>query len=120
LRNSVVSQNIPDTDNMACTLAPSSVTANGVATGIETPSNVADAPIVLDPTATTNGTTNAKCPVFGVQSNDLRRFFVLNRGSDTVSVINSQNNTLDQCVPFVNQNGQTVHCHPILTLSLTA
>lgn len=120
LRNYVISQNIADTDNMACTLAPGAVTANGVATGIEIASNVADAPIVLDPTAASGGTTNAKCPVFGVQSNDLRRFFVLNRGSDTISVVNSQNNTLDQCVPFVNQNGQTVHCHPILPLSLSA
>jgi YVTN family beta-propeller protein len=63
---------------------------------------------------------NAQCPVFAVSSGDGKRLFVLNRGSDTVSVINSQNNTLDQCVPFMNQSGQTVNCHPILPLSLTA
>jgi hypothetical protein len=119
LRNYVVSQEIPDTDNMTCTLAPTTAAANGVATGIEIASYTADAPIVLDPTAS-SGTLNAKCPVYGVQSTDLRRFFVINRGSDTVSVINSQNNTLDQCAPFVNQNGQTVYCHPILPLSLSA
>ena len=120
LREYVISQNIPDTDTMACTLAPTAVASNGVATGIEIASNVADAPIVLDPTASSSGTLNAKCPVYAVQSADLRRMFVINRGSDTVSVINSQNNTLDQCAPFLNQNGQTVNCHPILPLSLSA
>ncbi len=121
LRDYVLSQNIPDTpaDAMACTLTPTAVTSNGVATGIEISSNVADAPIVLDPTSA-SGTLNAKCPVYAVESTDLKRLFVLNRGSDTVSVINSQNNTLDQCTPFVNQSGQTVTCHPILPLSLSA
>ena len=61
-----------------------------------------------------------KCPVFALQSPDNRRFFVLNRGDDTVTVINSQDNTLDSCTPFVNQNGQTVTCHPSLPLSLSA
>jgi hypothetical protein len=124
LRNYVLSQNIPDTDTMTCTLAPASVTANGVATGIEIASNVADAPIVLDPTASSAGTVNAKCPVYGVQSTDQKRFFVLNRGSDTVSVINSQNDTLDVgCPPptgCTNQNGQIYFTHPILPLSLSA
>jgi hypothetical protein len=119
LRNYVISQDIPDTDTMTCTLAPTSAAANGVATGIEIASNVADAPINLDPFAVT-GSLNAKCPVYGVQSTDLKRMFVLNRGSDTISVINSQNNTLDQCLPFVDQSGQTVTCHPILPLSTTA
>jgi YVTN family beta-propeller protein len=45
---------------------------------------------------------------------------VLNRGSDTVSVINSQLNTIDSCTPFTNQNGQLVTCHPTLPLSTTA
>jgi DNA-binding beta-propeller fold protein YncE len=31
-----------------------------------------------------------------------------------------QDNTLDVCTPFVNQAGQTVHCHPTLPLSLSA
>jgi YVTN family beta-propeller protein len=61
-----------------------------------------------------------KCPVYAVQSSDARRLFVLNRGSDTVTVINSQNNTLNACVPFVNQIGRTVTCHPSLPLSTTA
>jgi hypothetical protein len=118
-RDYALSQNIPDTDTMTCTLTPAAVTANGVATGIEIASNVADAPIVLDPFAA-SGSLNARCPVYAAQSADLRRMFVINRGSDTVSVINSQNDTLDQCAPFLNQNGQTVTCHPILPLSTTA
>jgi YVTN family beta-propeller protein len=55
-----------------------------------------------------------------VQSSDGKRLFVLNRGSDTVTVINSQNNSLDQCTPFTNQSGQPVTCHPSLPLSTTA
>jgi DNA-binding beta-propeller fold protein YncE len=61
-----------------------------------------------------------KCPVYAVQSPDNRRFFVMNRGDDTVTVINSQLNTLDSCTPFQNQSGQTVTCHPTLPLSTAA
>ncbi|HEY1649787.1 MAG TPA: hypothetical protein VGF96_17520 [Terracidiphilus sp.] len=120
-REYVLSQNVSTA--MACNTSPATVTANGVATGIEIASNVADTPIVLDPSAST-GTLNARCPVYGVMSPDLRRFFVLNRGSDTVSVINAQNDTLDnQCPPptgCMNQNGQTYFTHPILPLSTAA
>jgi YVTN family beta-propeller protein len=61
-----------------------------------------------------------RCPVYAIESPDSKRLFVLNRGSDTITVINSQNNTLDACTPFVNQNGQTVTCHPSLPLSTSA
>ena len=61
-----------------------------------------------------------KCPVYAVQSPDSQRLFVLNRGSDTITVINSQNNTLNACAPFVNQIGRTVTCHPSLPLSTAA
>jgi YVTN family beta-propeller protein len=61
-----------------------------------------------------------KCPVFAVENSTSKRLFVLNRGSDTISVINTQDNTLDSCTPFLNQSGQTVTCHPTLPLSLTA
>lgn len=61
-----------------------------------------------------------KCPVYAVQNNDNRRFFVINRGSDTITVINSQLNTLDQCTPFQNQDGNWVTCHPTLPVSLSA
>ncbi len=61
-----------------------------------------------------------KCPVFALLSPDARRLFVLNRGDDTITVINSQNNTLNACTPFVNQVGRLVTCHPSLPLSTTA
>jgi DNA-binding beta-propeller fold protein YncE len=108
-REYVISQNVPSSAPMTCNTSPTTVTAPGVATGIEIASDVADTPIPV-----------GKCPVYAVQSADLRRFFVLNRGDDTVTVINSQNDTLDQCTPFLNQNGQTVNCHPVLPLSTTA
>ncbi|MFC5864510.1 YncE family protein [Acidicapsa dinghuensis] len=64
------------------------------------------------------------CPDYAVGTPDTRRIYVLNRGSDTISVINSQNDALDSCVcppaGCVNQNGQTYTCHPTLPLSLTA
>lgn len=61
-----------------------------------------------------------RCPVYALQSPDNRRIFVLNRGDDTITVINSQNNTLDACTPFLNVAGQTVTCHPTLPLSTAA
>ncbi|WP_109485374.1 YncE family protein [Occallatibacter savannae] len=102
-----VSQNVPFATT--CNTNPSSVGANGEADALETTSFTVSARIPL-----------GKCPVYGVQSTDGRRVFVLNRGSDNITVINSQNNALDQCAPFVNQNGQPVTCHPSLPLSTTA
>jgi len=81
----------------------------GYADAIEVASNTVDAKIAL-----------GKCPVYAVQTPDSKRLFVLNRGDDTITVINSQLNTLDQCTPFLNQSGQTVTCHPTLPLSTTA
>lgn len=98
-----ISQNVPyDT---TCNTAPASVGANGEADALETTSYTVSARIPL-----------GKCPVYGVQSADGRRLFVLNRGSDNVTVINSQNNSLNQCTPFTSQNGQPVTCHPSLPL----
>ena len=57
------------------------------------------------------------CPVYAVETQDDKRVYVLNRGSDTISVINAQTNEIDACTPFVNQNGQTVTCHPSLPLT---
>jgi len=45
---------------------------------------------------------------------------VLNRGSDTISVINVQYCTINTCVPFLNQAGRQVTCHPTLPLSQAA
>jgi DNA-binding beta-propeller fold protein YncE len=102
-----ISQNVPF--DVTCNNAPTSVAQNGEADALEVTSFTVSARIPL-----------GKCPVYGVSSADGRRVFVLNRGSDTVTVINSQNNTLDQCTPFTNQNGQLVTCHPSLPLSTAA
>ncbi len=119
-REYVLNQNVADTAPMTCSLTPTAVGANGTATPIELSVGTADPVLALDPFAKSTGSSNALCPVYAVPSSDQRRLFVLNRGSDTISVINMQNNSLDQCAPFTNQNGQLVTCHPILPLSLTA
>ena len=108
-REYVISQNFSDPTGLACNISPTAAPATGLATPIELATFTADTAIPL-----------GKCPVYAVKSSDQRRLFVLNRGDDTVSVINAVNNTLDQCTPFLNQNGQTVTCHPTLPLSTTA
>jgi len=122
-----ISQNLGDTPTgVECNNPLAPVGINGSADGIDLASNTVSSNIILDPYNPTNvpgasgGTTNAQCPVFAIETPDQRRLFVLNRGSDTVSVINTADNTLDQCTPFLNQAGQTVKCHPILPLSLSA
>lgn len=106
-RNYAISQGATSSA-MQCSLAPTSGPF-GTATAMETTSYTVSASIPL-----------GRCPVFAVQSPDAQRLFVLNRGSDTITVINSVNNTLDACTPFVAQNGRTVTCHPSLPLSTTA
>ena len=105
-RQYVVSQNLPDaTGQMTCNTSPRTAPA-GVVTPIENATDTTDPAIAV-----------GRCPVYAVQSADSQRFFILNRGDDTVTVINSKNNTLDSCTPFLSQNGQLVHCHPTLPLS---
>lgn len=61
------------------------------------------------------------CPDYAIVTPDTKRLYVLNRGSDTITVINSQNNALDSCpAGSVNQNGQAYTCHPALPLSTAA
>jgi DNA-binding beta-propeller fold protein YncE len=100
-------------NGVACNISPSTVGVNGEADGIEVSNSTVSSRIPL-----------GQCPVYAVQSSDTRRTFVLNRGSDTITVINTQNDTLDQCVcpptGCVNQNNQTYTCHPTLPLSLNA
>jgi YVTN family beta-propeller protein len=98
---------VPYSD-MTCNKAPTTATQLGEADSLESGYTVA-AQITL-----------GKCPVFAVENSTSKRLFVLNRGSDTISVINTQDNTLDSCTPFLNQSGQTVTCHPSLPLSTTA
>ncbi len=59
-------------------------TTAGVALPIETTSNTVDAPIPV-----------GIAPTFGVMTADSRRAFILNKGSNSVTVINAQNNALD-------------------------
>ncbi len=108
-REYALSQNFTDPTGLTCNLTPRTAPASGIATPIELNSDTPDPVIPL-----------GKCPVYGVQSPDLRRMFIMNRGDDTITVINTQINSLDACAPFHNQNGQLVNCHPTLPLSTTA
>jgi DNA-binding beta-propeller fold protein YncE len=103
-RDYVINQN-GVSSAVACNLSPTTGPV-GAAVGIETSTYTVSSNIPV-----------GKCPVYAVQSADNRRFFVLNRGDDTITVINSQLNTLDSCTPFQNQSGQTVTCHPSLKVS---
>ncbi|HVU47316.1 MAG TPA: hypothetical protein VHD85_14390 [Terracidiphilus sp.] len=109
-RDYVLSQNISDSAPMTCNSSPRTA-PNGSAVPLEISTNTADPPIPV-----------GKCPAYAVMSSDQKRFFVLNRGDDTVTVINSQNNTLDNQCPngCVNQNGKTYYTHPVLPLSTSA
>lgn len=71
---------------------PSAVTVNGEADAIESITNTVSARLPL-----------GICPVFGFQTPDEQRVFVMNRGSGTVTVINSQLNAID--TQFANQSG---------------
>lgn len=112
-RNYSVAQSVTDSTGVACNVSPQTVPVNGEAEAIEDSTLTVSARIPL-----------GKCPVYGVESPDTRRVFVLNRGDDTITVINSQNNTADSCVcpatGCVNQNNQSYFCHPALPLSTSA
>jgi DNA-binding beta-propeller fold protein YncE len=110
-REYVISQNVADIAPMTCNLTPTSVTANGVAT-----------PILISTDTTQTPVTVGKCPVFAVVSSDQKRVFVLNRGSDTVTVIDNTTGALDNVCPggCKNLSGQTYYSHPTLPLSTTA
>ena len=103
-REYVISQDVPDTAPMTCNQTPRTVSTDGAATPIELSSNTADPAIPA-----------GKCPVYAVPSADQQRLYVLNRGDDTLTVINIRNNTLDTgCPPpagCTNQNGQTYFTH---------
>jgi DNA-binding beta-propeller fold protein YncE len=96
--------------DVACNLSPTTAPA-GEADGIEVSNDTISSRIPL-----------GQCPVYAVESNDGRRLFVLNRGGDStnpggsITVINVQNNTPDSCIPFQNQAGHWVTCHPSIAL----
>jgi YVTN family beta-propeller protein len=52
------------------------------------------------------------CPVYGIQSTDTRRVFILNRGSGTVTVIDGQANQLNSQTYGVNQLPCNTVDHP--------
>jgi DNA-binding beta-propeller fold protein YncE len=107
-RDFAISQNIATPTGVECNTTPTAEPA-GSADGIE-----------LSTFTLSSNIPVGKCPVFAVESPDNARLFVLNRGDDTITVINAQDNTQDTCTPFVNQSGQTVTCHPVLPLSTAA
>jgi hypothetical protein len=112
-REYAFSLNFADPTGLACNLTPRTAPASGVATPIETSNDTRDPAIPV-----------GMCPVYAVQSPDLRRMFVMNRGDDTITVINTQKSALDNDCPApagcVNQNGQTYFSHPTLPLSTSA
>lgn len=110
----------PETETVdsavACNIDPHSpdlAGITGIADGIETSTYTRSSQIPV-----------GVCPVYAVATPDTRRLYVLNRGSDTISVINSQNNAIDSCVcppaGCVNQSGSLYTCHPALPLSTSA
>jgi len=112
-REYVINQNLGShPTGVECNVSPTTQ-PDGTAVPVEISSFTTDVPIPL-----------GKCPVFAVQSPDQRRLFVLNRGDDTITVIDSQKNILNNDCPAptgcVNQNGQTYFTHPLLPLSTTA
>jgi YVTN family beta-propeller protein len=112
-RNYAISQNFSDATGVACTVSPRTVGVKGVASAIENSTLTISTQIPV-----------GMCPVYGVETPDGRRVFILNRGDDTITVINSQNNALDNdCPPptgCVNRSGQTYFSHPRLPLSTSA
>ncbi len=80
VRYYAISQNVAPT---VCA-NPSLVATTGVASALEASTNSISATLPV-----------GICPVYGLQSLDGLRAFILNRGSGTVTVIDAQKNTLD-------------------------
>jgi len=84
------STNGPLTSADACN-APATVTTAGEADSIEVTTNTVSNRIPL-----------GICPVYGIESPDYLRAYILNRGSGTITVINGQSNSLDTTIPGNN------------------
>ncbi|MGA2754902.1 MAG: hypothetical protein ABSE53_14170 [Terracidiphilus sp.] len=107
-REYVLSQNVPDTP-------AGQITCNNPANFASVPAGVAT-PIEISSNTTDPAIPVGKCPVFAVETSNLQRLFVLDRGDDTITVIDTRNNTPDTCTPFQNQSGQWITCHPAIQL----
>ena len=70
---------------------PGSVTTPGEIASLETTVNTVDAYLPV-----------GICPVFGIMSGDNNRAFILNRGSNNVTVINVQQNAIDSLHPTLS------------------
>jgi YVTN family beta-propeller protein len=79
-----ISQQVGTPGTASPCATPSSVATTGVASALETSTFSISATLPV-----------GICPVYGLQSADGLRTFILNRGSGTVTVIDSQKNTLD-------------------------
>jgi len=77
---------------------PGSVAVTGEADAIETTTNTISARLPL-----------GKCPVYGFMTQDAQRTFIMNRGSGTVTVINSQLNAIDTAHPTITVGAGPVY-----------
>ncbi len=77
---------------------PSTVAVNGEADAIETTTNTISARLPL-----------GKCPVYGFMTEDTNRTFIMNRGSGTLTVINSQLNAIDTAHPTITVGAGPVY-----------
>jgi DNA-binding beta-propeller fold protein YncE len=77
---------------------PSAVTVSGEADAIETTTNTISARLPL-----------GVCPVFGFMTTDTQRTFIMNRGSGTVTVVNSQLNAIDAAHPTITVGAGPVY-----------
>jgi hypothetical protein len=80
---------------------PGSVTTNGEADSIEVTTNTVSNRIPV-----------GICPVYGIESADFERAFILNRGSGNITVINAQSNALDT-VPATGTSTITTGAGPV-------
>jgi len=108
-----ISQNISNPTGVECNRSPTTQPL-GAVTEIAVSSNT---PVKQIPVG--------RCPVYAVESTDSntygsQRLFVLNRGSDTITVINTLTGALDTNCAAENQDGQPINCPANGTLQLPA
>jgi YVTN family beta-propeller protein len=80
---------------------PSSVPTPGEADGIDLSTNTVTSELAV-----------GICPVYGLMTADGRRAFILNRGSGTLTVIDSSKNQLDTTTTSYLTGNATIQCNP--------